>query len=389
MKHIQRIALYLFFFSINFEVWDLFYPGHIFSISKLTGYFYFLTMVPLFKTFSTNVDLKSILTPLLIFFGLLTLVSLFHIKSTYYNFFDFSIFQNIILFYVLFNHERIDPLILEKGLLSFSLGSVAIAILFMAGIGIEYIGGRVRFIGENSNDTGICTSISMIILFLAVFQNRLKLGKMRFLLLTPIPIMMKLMAETGSRVAAISFILAFTVGVLLFKTKKLRSKILLLSVGAIIFISGWQFLMQVEVLKLRLFQTIQEGDLANRNLIWNELLPLIHSNPIFGVGVTGYEYFAQRTFKELISPHNVILEVLCLTGFVGLGIFLIFLHKVFKISYRKYISGGLLLPLIILIPILGLLASGQLLNAKIGWSIFAYIASPLILNQKMRENNIK
>ncbi len=386
MKNFQRIALYVFFFSINFEVWDPFHTNGFFSVSKLTGYIYLLMMIPMIMYFITSHENKSILRPVWLFFGLLTIVSLFHVNSIYYNFFDFPIFQNIILFWILVNHEQYDQLVLEKGMFSFALGSVALALLFNAGIGIEYDpGGRINIFGDNQNNVGVRMSISMVILILAIVQNRLQIGKIRYLLLLPIPIMMMFMAETGSRVALVSFVLAFITGILLFKTKNIWGRIAIFAVGALAFIYVWQFLMQSEVLKLRILQSTHESDLSGREIIWQTLLPLIKSNLVFGVGETGYQYFSQTTFGEIASPHNVFIEVLCYTGIAGLIIYLIFLYRIFIRSFQIYKTMNMLLPLLLLVPVMGLLVSGQILNVKIGWVIFTYIAGYSIVSQRQEQ----
>jgi O-antigen ligase len=386
MKHLQRIALYFFFFSINFEVWDPLHTNGAFSVSKLTGYIYLLMMIPMIMNFITSRENRSILKPIWLFFALLTIVSLFHVNSIYFNYFDFSIFQNLILFYILINHEHYDQLILEKGMFSFALGSVALALLFNIGIGIEYdIGGRVNIFGDNQNSVGMRMSISIVILILAVVQNRLQIGKIRYLLLLPIPIMMIFMAETGSRVALLSFLLVFITGIFLFKTKNVWGRIALLAAGSLALIYIWQFLMQSEILKLRLLQSTQEGDLSGRGIIWKTLIPLIKSNPIFGVGETGYQYFSQTAFGEIKSPHNVILEVLCYTGITGLILYLIFLFRIFLRSIQVYKSLNILLPLLLLIPVMGLLVSGQILYVKIGWIIFTYITGYSIVCQPQEQ----
>lgn len=375
MRRLQRLALFIFFFSINFEVWDPFNTNGFFSISKLTGYVYLITMIPLLIHISTTNTIKYIIKPILIFFGLLTLVSIININTSSYSFFDFSIFQNIVLLWILMYHEQYQPLVLEKGIFSFALGSVILALLFNAGIGIDYEGGRVSIFGDNQNNVGMRMSISIIILLTILLQNRLQLGKFRYLLLTPIPLMLTLMAESGSRLAFISFILSFIIGGFLFKTRKIWTKAMIMVIGTLAFIAIWQFLLQNEILSIRLLQSVQEGDISERDIIWQRLLPLVKNNPIFGVGKTGYAFFAQATFGQATSPHNVILEVLCLTGIIGLIIYLIFLYRVFKRIFNLYRTEDLLLPLLLTLPIFGLLLSGQILYVKIGWVIFAYIAS--------------
>jgi O-antigen ligase len=385
MKRIQSLALLIFFFSLNFEIWDPFHTKGYFSISKLTGYLYLLSMIPMLIHNKTSEEINRLLRPIWIFFTLLTIVSITHINSVYSQFFDLSIFQNIILLWILLNHEQKEELVLEKGMLSFALGSIALSLLFIAGIGIEYVGGRVSIFGDNQNSIGLRMSISIIIILTIVLQKRMQLGKFRFLLLIPIPIMLILIAESGSRIAFISFILAFSTGGLLLKTSNIGKRILSLGIGIIIFIVIWHFLLQYEILATRLLSSIQEGDLAERDIIWQGLVPLIKRNPLFGVGIPGYSLYNSTTLGFVDSPHNVILEVLCLTGITGLFFYLIFLYRIFRGSLNYYRMNGFVLPLILFIPISGLILSAQMLNVKLGWVIIAYISGSSILNPTEKE----
>ena len=289
------------------------------------------------------------------------------------------------MFWFLIIHERKDPFVLEKGMLSFAFGSVVLALLFYAGIGIEYEDDRVKIFGDNENLIGLRMSISMAILAVTIVQNRLNFGKLRYLLLIPIPIMLQLMVETGSRVAFISFALVFVTGIVLFRTKKIIGKILVLTAGTITSIILWIQMIQSSTLIQRLLFIFEKRELGGRQLIWEELLPLIESNPIFGVGKTGYYYFSQINFGLPTSPHNVVLEVLCYTGIVGSIIYLNFLYLILKKGYQKYKREGLLLPLLLLLPVLGMLVSGQILEVKMGWVIFAYIVGGSVLKQHQRQ----
>jgi O-antigen ligase len=107
---------------------------------------------------------------------------------------------------------------------------------------------------------------------------------------------------------------------------------------------------------------------------------LILDNPLFGVGTVGYETYSFMVFGELKSPHNVFLEILCYTGITGLTVYLVFLYRIFRRSFHLYRQTKIILPILLLIPIFASLASGQILNVKIGWLIFAYIAGCYQLN---------
>jgi O-antigen ligase len=368
---LQRIFLYIFFFSINFEVWDPSNTGF-FSISKFAAILYFFSILPHYNSFFRTKGLDRYLIPIWFFFGLLTVISLLHINyiSSYY--FDFSIFQNIILFILLINHARREPGILEKGILSFALGTVVLSMLYYFGIGVEYEGGRVSLFGDNENTIGIRVCISMVFISYMVFLNPLKMKKRRYLLLLFFPIMLSLMVETGSRVAFISFSLCFLVGVLLVKTKYFYGKVLIIIAGICVSVYLLNYVLSSEILYQRLQNSAQNRDLAGRDNIWASLFPILQKNPFFGVGTTGYALFTYRVLGKFSSPHNVILEILCYTGIVGLVAYLIFLLQIFRITSLKYRWNGEIMPALLLIPVLGLMLSGQLLNTKIGWIILAF-----------------
>jgi len=374
LSKIQNITLYLFFFSINFEVWDPFNTEGFFSISKLTGIIYFLTVLPQIKQFLATKYIKPVLGPVWLFFILLTLISLININPVSSSFFDFSIFLNIVLFWILINHERKVPGILARGLFSFALGSIALSVLYYFGVGVEveYYEGRLSLFGDNANIIGMRMSISVIILLLTIVQNHFYLNKIRFLLIAAIPLMLKLMAETGSRIAFISFAVMFSLGVLLIKTKKTWHKLIVLVFGGILFAAIIQYVTDSEVLMFRLLKTYEKGDLAGRDIIWQDIIPLIKENPIFGVGETGYAAYVQQFFRSAKSPHNVIVEVLSYTGILGLFTYLLFVFRSCIFGWKAYKFKKNILSLLLFIPVLGLLLSGQILTNKIGWAIFAY-----------------
>ena len=370
----------MFFFSINFEMWDPFNTDEAFSIAKLTGYLYLLLLLPRILVFLRVDHLTSLLLPIWIFFGYLTIISIININPVSKDFFNEPIFQNIILFWLLLNHEREDPDILEKGLLSFALGSVVLAVLFKLGIGIEYEWGRVTLFGANQNTIGTFMTVSMMILVLSVFENKLNLGQIRFIFLLPVLIMLQLMIETGSRVAFVSFIFAFIAGIYMYKTNKIANKVLIVTIGFILFMAIWLYTMQSDLMRQRLIESINQGN-SSREYIWSRIINLILENPVFGVGLTGYTEFAVYVFGQPTSAHNVILQVLCYTGIVGLTLYLVFLWRVAMAGYIHYKHRGPLLQVLLLIPIFGLILTHQVLATKIGWVIFSYSSTSLIFDQ--------
>jgi O-antigen ligase len=377
MKRLQRIALFFFFFSINFEMWDPFSTNGYFSLSKLVGLFYLLVMIPTILNFRTPDKFKPILRPIWFFFLILTVVSLLHIQTDNLKFIDFTILQNIVLFWILINHEHNDNLVLERSLLGFAAGSIALAVLFNLDIGLDFdpVSNRYSIFGDNANNIGIRMSISLIIIPLTIMQNKLNHGKARFLLFIGVPFIFNAMIATGSRVSFIAFLLSYIFYIVLYESKSRWSKVILVMFGVLILIYIWQVLLRSEEITQRLIQSFREGDLSERDVVWKGVLPIWAKNPIFGVGKTGYEYITFNAFGREVSPHNVLLEVLCLTGIAGLIFYLIFLYRIVHISFQTRKYNKFLLSILLLIPVLGLLLSAQLLQVKIGWIIFAYVAA--------------
>jgi len=381
MKSLRRLAHFVFFFSINFEVWDPLNTNGLFSIAKLTGYIYLITMLPELFSFITKKENRAFINPLILYFAILTVVNLFNIDASLSNFFNLTIFQNIVLFYILINHEQEDPNIFEKGMLSFAMGSFVLAILYNMGIGVEISeNGQVSIFDDNQNSIGLRSCVASIILIHNILINPLKMGYSRFLLLIPLPLIFELLAVSASRSAILAFIIALIAGGFLTKTGKIWVKfiVLLIAVGFLFIIIN--LLLQHEVFRMRLMSTIWEGDLSGRDIIWRNIFPLILDNPLFGVGTVGYETYSFMVFGELKSPHNVFLEILCYTGITGLTVYLVFLYRIFMRSFHLYRQTKIILTILLLIPIFASLASGQILNVKIGWLIFAYIAGCYQLN---------
>lgn len=370
INRVQNFTLYFFFFFINFQELKLFNLDFL-SIPKIAGFLYIFTILPQINKFIGILKIKFFLLPIGLFYAWLTIINILNVNTTSFNFFDFSLFQNILLFWFLINHSRKDPLILEKALLSLAIGSIMLAILYKAGIGVELSDlNRISMFGDNENIIGLRMTIAILIIILWVLQNRLELGSYRFLLLFPLPIMLELMAETGSRVAIIAFILAIISGGILYNTKNLWTKISIVIIISIVLVYFSLLIMKSEILMLRLLKSYEEGDLAGRDTIWQSLIPTIKNNPIFGIGETGYA----KLFGNL-SPHNVFLEILCYTGVLGLILYLNFLYNICKRAYKCLKSSGNMLPLLLLLPIFGFIFAGQILTQKLGWVIFAYIIS--------------
>jgi hypothetical protein len=382
---IQNKLLYLFFFSLNFEIWDPLNTEGSFSVAKLTGFLYAFSLIPKLGHFLIIPhQLKSLVRLILFFYAFIVIINLINLNNFSSDFLFFSFLQNIILFLMLLNHERLNPGTIEKGFISFFLGSIALAGFYFLGIGVETSAeGRVSLFGDNENIIGVRMVVSSLILTHIILKYKQKIFKIVYYVLPLLyfPFVL-LILKTGSRLSFISLFLGFSIIFILYQNKNIVSKILVLVIGAFTAIFLFDLAMQSEVLGVRLTKTAESGHLGGRDEIWFSLLPLIENNWLIGVGKTGYAEYAIRFYGVLKSPHNVIVEVLAYTGIIGLLLFLSFVFKSFWYSFKYLKYYNEIVPFIFVIPISGILLSAQILTFKLGWVIIAYAASrKLYLNQ--------
>lgn len=385
IKLATKLSVFFFIFSLNFAQMDFLNLGYEFLLTRISIFLLLAISLINFKSSYSIKHFSRYLTPILIYFAYLTLIGVINQSSMYQNYFDFYVFIDILIFWILLNYSIKYKNILLKGLLVFVFSSFILSLLYFSGISVnEELEGRHSIFGINANMLGIEMCVSLLILISIIFENRLELGKKRFLLLFLFPFQFNLMILTGSRVAAISFVLGL--GTYLYYVNHIGrlKKILLLVFSSSLFVLFWQIFLKNSYVAERIFDTVNEGDLSTRDLIWISLFDLISNNYVFGVGKTGY---SMRVGEG--SPHNVFLEVLCYTGIIGLIIFLIFYFRIIQNGYRKMKSQGELLSLVLVIPILGLVLSGQIFDQKIVWVIFAYIASSMVLKDSTDKLHVK
>jgi O-antigen ligase len=370
IKKSQDFFLCAYFFSINFQEFKLFNLGFL-SIPKIFAFLYLLLLLPSLNYFLKPQKINFILFPIFSFFIFLFLINILNINVKSFAIFDFTLFINIILFWLCTIHFSRDFKIANKAILSLALGSVFLAYFYFLGIGVEPDEqGRVAIFGDNANFVGIKMAISIILILFIVLQNSLQLNWVRYLLFLPIPNMLKLLIETGSRVSLISFILMMLVGFYYINKNGFFIKVFLFLIFSGLIFYIYNFVLENQFILLRLSSSIEDKDLAGREVIYIEIWEVVKNNFLVGIGQTGY--FAK--FGEG-SPHNVLLEILCYSGIFGLTMYLLFLLNILRTALKEKTIYKNILPLILLIPILGLILSGQILTLKLGWVLFSYIAS--------------
>lgn len=387
LKKIQDILLLLLLFSVNFEVWDPLNTNGSFSISKLAGIFYLLSVIPTWKMFfSLKNNILRHIDKLIAFFILLTIMNLVNMNYFSSTIIYTTFLQWLIMMIIIVNHCINRPYVIDKLLLFFSLGSFLMAILYQFGIGVEITSeGRVSLFDDNENAIGIRMSIAAFYLVYLSLKNTLNQSILVriFYLLMIVPII-ALLIDTASRTAIIALVgMLIVLSLLIKSTKRYLRPVLFLSILLLLIIVVIQVLNN-EVLLYRLILSSEEGSLGGRDEIWRKLIPVILENPILGIGQTGYaKFWALNSIQGAIkSPHNVIIEILCYTGIVGFLLYFSFYFSqvIQAFSFRKYNNDIYLF--IIFIPITGLMISGQALGIKYVWAIYAIVLAKYIIYNK-------
>lgn len=375
IKKFQRLFFFIFMFSLNFEMLDLSGKGFL-SLGKLAGLLYLLVIFPSFKSMLSFRNIRTEFFALFYFFIFLTVVSLIYINRSSSSFFEVSIFQNIILFLIITNHERYDKGLIEKGFFYFALGSFLLGVLAFFGVGVKINEEmRMSIFGDNQNAIGyrmVFSSIILIVSFLfRNFNNWTKIviiGMFPFLIIT--------MISSGSRGAFITFVLCVALLILMYRTRFYIQKIMILILTSLVGGYFITYVMSTESLGSRLNKANESGDLSERDIIWREVMDIIQDHPVFGVGLTGYAEKINVIVDGIVkSPHNVFLEITVYTGVIGLVIFLFFLIKLLIISYKYYKISGEMLSFLLLLIVIFVMIGNQILVTKIVYIIFAFALS--------------
>lgn len=374
LKKIQYSLLYLYAFSLVFENWGIMnLAGN--SIPKLIAYLLLFSLLLSPKNITSIIILKKYLIPLFTFAFLVAFSNYF---DSGYLFLDglsfvFTITLNIVLFWFIGNLIYNQPLVAEKMLFAIVVGITISTIIFALGYGVSYEFGRLTIFGENSNAIGFYAVFGLMYIISLIFENRNQVGRKRYLVIVFIFPLLGAAAGSGSRTAFIMLIVGLSLFFLLKSNKKFYLKAFSVIIGAIVVYLVYNYLLTFELLHDRLMSTIEEGNLAGRETIWRFSIRIITEHPLIGVGIGEFKNIAEQLYGSRTSPHNVYIEILLYSGFVGLFFFLLFLFRLLKTAFVTYRIQNYVLPIILLAMVGMVFFAGQGLNIKLFWVFYAFI----------------
>jgi len=376
IKSLHNYSLYLFVFLIHFEYWDLL-PGStgIFSLTKLAGYIYFIFAIIYHRQSFRTTQLLSSLVPLWIFYLLLFIQSAYNfiVYPLISSLINFSIFQCIILFWIVVNHLREDKNIIPIVLRFYVLGAIVISLLSIFNIGITLTWDqRILIFGEDPNYVGYRLTFAMLIVVNFFFDKELRINKYGYLWAFALPLLLKTLAFTASRGAILCLFSGLLIIGMLLKTKWFIKPIILLVFIASIFLA-FSILDKNPVFHERYLKTVEGHDTAHRMEIWERLSDLFYVNPLMGIGETGYNQSTIEIFGRVRGSHNVYIEILLKTGIIGLLTFFLFIYSELKKGINSWSNESKPFPLVMLFAILFLFTNIQGLYNKSIYLFFALI----------------
>lgn len=380
---IARATLYIFMFSINFEMISLAGNSDSFAVGRIIGFLY--VGVLLYQRIRLDIyPYRNIFYPLYLFVSVILISSALHLNHFSVQIFNISIIQNIVLFFLLLIHERKDPGVLYKSLYAFALGTVLLSVLYLFGIGVEYDGGRLTLFGDDQNYIGLRMGIAAAILTNFVFMSGGRSFWWRLFLILPIPLLLTVMIGSGSRTAFISYFFMMLVMILFyFINNSFKEKVIAIIYGGSFIVILIPLFLKSSILMDRLLAA-REGDLSKRDYIWSAYLDKIWESPVIGYGFSGFTEIGVNIFGYSSSPHNVIFEILLYGGLIALLAYGWFIFQVLYCGYRRYLSEKEYIGLVLMIPYFGAVFSLQVLVTKLMWFILAY--NCILLSHKRIKN---
>ncbi|MCA1605776.1 MAG: O-antigen ligase family protein, partial [Acidobacteria bacterium] len=180
--------------------------------------------------------------------------------------------------------------------------------------------------------------------------------------------------QTGSRGA----ILALGAALLTFGFRKGSLKKKAFNIFAVLLLLGLLALaaVQSDVMRSRFEETLAEGDLARRELIFPTAWEMIKEKPLLGWGPATSVYELGMRLghpeEETKNPHNLILYGLVTSGVFGsFPLFLGIALAAFAAWKARHRAHGIL-PLAMVIAVLTINMSGIWLFNKLHWLVIAY-----------------
>jgi O-antigen ligase len=300
------------------------------------------------------------------------------------------LFQLIVLAWLAFNLMR-DRATAERALLTLAIACTVLALLQLLGIANSTAdpndtSARAAALGFHPNHLARILVLGMLAIIGLLYARRQKLARPLLIAAPLLIVLAAVLLQTGSRGA----ILALGAALLTFAFRRGSLKQTVFNICGLLLLLGLLTLAATnsEVTRSRFEDTITEGDLARRELIYPTAWQMIKEKPLLGWGpVTSVYELGTRLGhpeEQTKNPHNLILYGLMTSGILGsLPLFVGTALAAFAAWKSRHGPHGLL-PLAMVVAVLAANMSGVWLFNKLHWLVLAYALASLHYPPLMR-----
>lgn len=389
LLNFKRICLLLFIFSLPFEYWDPFGIASFFSVTKMAGFMYAGVALFIGKESFDQSIFKYIRLLLLLWILLVILSMLNYIGTNTVSIFNFSLIQNILMYWLIATDIKKRNVHIKSIMLSFVLSIVLMSILLMFGIGLgqEFEEGvsRITFFENNPNTVGVLAGLAIVFSLYFILNPSKTFQKKGTLALLALPGFINLLMLSGSRGALITTALSIVIMLIMNKSTPFKR---ILQFGLLVIATSYFLdkLMESEVMYKRLTQSIEEGGTGGRDEIWDNVIDIWSTKPLLGYGTTGFETEIVKIYGVRKDSHNLFLYILVTTGIVGIFIFLYFFFFHIKRAVEEFKEGDVFKITILVFYLTTVVKAGGVINNKLMWLLLAIIISAELYNKNQFKN---
>ena len=237
---IKRFSLFLFILSLPFEYWDPFGIASFFSVTKMAGFGYAVSAFLIGKDSFDSSIFKYVRILLYLYVLMLVLNMLNYVGINKVSVFNFTLFQNILLYWLIASDIKKQNIQVNSILLYFIVSIVFMSILLLFGIGIgqefEENVTRITFFGNNPNTVGVLAGLAIAFSLYFILNPSKTFQKKGLLVLIVIPSFVNLIILSGSRGALISTVI---VVLFMFIMKKSTFIKKIIFIGLLVVISNY------------------------------------------------------------------------------------------------------------------------------------------------------
>ena len=327
-----HISIYIFCLLPFLSVTSLVQLGDtIYTFWKLLGMFGFVLILLLFFL-NKGVKVNKFIMLLIAYEFLDLLVGIF-----YYGRIAVSLTVIAISFLIQYDAKRIIQAVLFAGCFI-----ILINFLYMMFIPISK--NETYFIG-GKNQLSMFIIPILILLILYMQETGKKLGLME-ILICGISIASIVIAKSGTGVVAVGIAVLLFVFSPLIKRKKLA---LIIYIIILLFLVLGTSLLTENRYWLQFLDSMgKDSTLTGRIEIWERIFARLEASPFFGVGAG--TLLLHQGNKIINEAHNILLEVLLSTGFLGLTIYILYFYQAIKgLNLKKKSHKTIFLGIIVLL----------------------------------------